>query len=168
MCICVHVYICSHTQDPVVGEGKLRYPVIRVCTNVYMYVCIYLSTCIESCSRRGLITLSNPSRMCVCIYVYIPSHIQDPVVEEGKLRYPVICVYINVYMNVCIYLSTCIESCSRRGQSFAYVYMYICIYLFTYTGPCSRRGQTTLPSHTRMYKCIYVCMYIFIHMHSIL
>jgi len=182
-CIDICIYLCpSNLQDLVVEGSQLRFSVLCIRMNVVISIHIYIHSHIldpvwvATVSRIDKITgmfcrissLLEGSFAKETYNLIDPTTRSHPIVADCKLRYPGICVCINICIYVSMYLSTCIESYIRRGQSFVYVYMYVCIYLFTYTRPCSRRGQTTLPSHMRIYKCIHVCMYMSVHIHRIL
>ena len=88
-------HICEHTR-------------CRLCTHVYMYICVYMHACAYGCVCVSIIQLDT-LRRCCWDFLSVQT-----------------CAYACVCICVCMY--ACICACVL----YVYVYMYVCVYVCIY------------------------------------
>ena len=84
MCICVHMYICSHVYTHVC---------IYICVNKYTYVHIYTCMCVYRC-----VCMCEYTRVCICVYIYV-------------CIYTYLYMFIYVYACLCVCIYMCVGAC---------------------------------------------------------
>jgi hypothetical protein len=110
-----------------------------------------------------------------CVYIYLPIAkstsilMLDQEILASKSKYICVLIYINAYIDMCLYLTSMICNISK----YIYMYIYVCIYIYILGTVVDRvlsadsisLKYTLIYIHVFVYICMYIYIDVYIHVH---